>query len=111
MCTAAFAVCASAAALLLSGCGVGMSAPDLPSEGPAFHGNVHGGQYPVAGTTVKLWVAGNTGYGSTVYGTGSTLLATATTTTRAGTLRSATGGDDVYVPERIGAAVSDSAEW
>lgn len=50
----------------LAGCSMGpmeMSGT-ASSAGVAIKGNVHGGEQPVTGSSVKLWAVGNTGYGS-----------------------------------------------
>jgi hypothetical protein len=55
------------AAAALTGCGIsGTSAPSGPVNvtGLAISGKVHGGQSPVKTSTVKLYAAGTTGYGS-----------------------------------------------
>jgi hypothetical protein len=69
--------CAGSAALLLSGCGTGVSpierAPVTVSVGAAT-GLVMGGQQPVAGVTMQLYQAGATGYGSLATKLGSTVL-------------------------------------
>jgi hypothetical protein len=55
----------SAAALLTTGCGLGsVAAPGPVSAVTTFQGAVHGGQQPVVGATIQLYVAGSTGYGS-----------------------------------------------
>ncbi len=62
-------------ALALAGCGTSFSpTASAPPISPAatFRGNVHGGQQPVAGAVVTLWAAGSSGYG-----TGASVLATA----------------------------------
>jgi hypothetical protein len=56
------------AATSLTGCAnmvstAGTDAPQIQSSAP-LQGNVHGGQQPVANSTVTLWAAGNAGYGS-----------------------------------------------
>jgi hypothetical protein len=74
-CAAALAM----AALAISGCGIGAPAA---SSGPAtvtglaISGKVHGGQSPVKTSTVNLYAAGTTGYGSAA-----SLLASTTTDT------------------------------
>ena len=55
------------AALAISGCGIGSTAtPSGPVNvtGLAISGKVHGGQSPVKTSTVQLYAAGTTGYGS-----------------------------------------------
>ena len=60
------AACAFAAPLLLlTGCGLGPAAPSGPVSGTlSLRGVVHGGQPPVAGSTIKLYAAGTGGYGA-----------------------------------------------
>ena len=61
-----FAACVFAAPLLLlTGCGLGPAASTGPVSGTlSLRGVVHGGQPPVAGSTIRLYAAGTTGYGS-----------------------------------------------
>jgi hypothetical protein len=48
---------------LVSGCGIGVQ--DLRSSAnSAVHGNIMGGQQAVSGSTIQIYAAGNTGYGS-----------------------------------------------
>jgi len=66
-------------AVLLSGCAVGTIASSSPgdigqSSAQEISGHAKAGQQPITGSTVKLWAAGYTGYGSSP-----TLLATTTT--------------------------------
>jgi hypothetical protein len=58
---------ACSCALVLTGCGIGDSAPATESFSSAatIHGIVHGGNQLVTGATVTLFEAGYTGYGST----------------------------------------------
>lgn len=60
----AFAIYGSILSLTsLVGCGIGPAATN--SVGTlAMHGNIHGGQQPVSGASVKLYAAGKTGNGS-----------------------------------------------
>jgi hypothetical protein len=61
------AMAALVIALPLTGCGIGGSAaPSGPVNvtGLAVNGKVHGGQNPVKTSTVQLYAAGTTGYGS-----------------------------------------------
>ncbi len=47
------------------------------ASGLALHGTVHGGQQPVNGSTLQLYAAGSTGYGSAyTYSSGTSLLGT-----------------------------------
>jgi hypothetical protein len=48
---------------VLTGCGAG--APDLSSStNAALQGRIMGGQQPVSGSTIQIYAAGNTGYGT-----------------------------------------------
>jgi sugar lactone lactonase YvrE len=49
--------------LLLSGCALGPVAAPTPQRGLSLHGNLHGGQQPIAGSHVYLFAANTTGYG------------------------------------------------
>jgi hypothetical protein len=63
LCAAALAL----AALTIAGCGIGNTfTPSGPVmvAGSALSGTVHGGQSPVKTSTVQLYAAGTTGYGS-----------------------------------------------
>lgn len=71
----------SAASLVLAGCGgVDSNTPvntPVTVSGLTLHGTVHGGQQPVNGTTMQLYAAGSTGYGSAfTYTSGTSLLGT-----------------------------------
>lgn len=68
------AIFATAAALVLSGCGIGMVNTTEASNSAALHGTLHGGPNPVVGATIRLYSSGSGGYGS-----GSSLLASTTT--------------------------------
>jgi len=87
-------LCVAAVPLaLLSGCAglVSTAAPDNSLDSAAgLTGLVHGGRQPIIGATVKLWAAGNTGYGSTA-----TVLQT-TTTDSNGNFSFHTGGGATY---------------
>lgn len=67
---AATALCLAglSASALLSGCAMGnggnMSPAPTPVPGVALHGQLFGGQQPVSGSTIQLYAAGQTGYGS-----------------------------------------------
>ena len=66
-------------ALAITGCGIGgTTAPSGPVmvAGSALSGTVHGGQSPVKTSTIQLYAAGTTGYGSAA----SLLASTATDT-------------------------------
>ena len=67
--------------LVLTGCTTSFSpiASDPVPQAVAVKGTVHGGQQPVAGAIVTLWAAGASGYG-----TGASVIATATAPTDAG---------------------------
>jgi hypothetical protein len=69
-------------ALFLSGCGVQTSslAPVAVTNSIVLHGSVHGGQQPVANSTVQLYATGTGGYGSASY----SLLTQAVTTDTGG---------------------------
>ena len=54
----------TAAALASSGCGIGSGSVPTAIAGPALHGTIFGGQQPVSGSTLQLYAAGTTGYGS-----------------------------------------------
>jgi hypothetical protein len=75
------------AALTLGGCAVSSVPPAAAT--PAIssvhvQGVMHGGQQPVAGVTLQLYAAGNTGYGSAFpYTAGLSLLGNQTVTTNA----------------------------
>lgn len=72
-CAAALAM----AALSISGCGIGgTTAPSGPVQvaGLALSGHVHGGQSPVKSSTVQLYAAGTTGYGSAATKLGSSVI-------------------------------------
>jgi hypothetical protein len=77
--TCCAAVALALAALALTGCGIGGSAASsgpVSVTGLAISGKVHGGQSPVKTSTVNLYAAGTTGYGSAA-----TLLASTSTDT------------------------------
>lgn len=62
---------------VLAGCGAGMVNTTAAPHVLNFAGSVHGGQQPVAGATLQLYVAGTTGYGSAgSYASGTSLLGT-----------------------------------
>jgi trimeric autotransporter adhesin len=50
--------------LLLTGCGVGLLGVEPKTETNGLRGVVHGGQQPVAGSTIQLYTVGTTGDGS-----------------------------------------------
>ncbi|HZY64132.1 MAG TPA: hypothetical protein VFE38_16565 [Edaphobacter sp.] len=58
------------------GSGSSGNTPATPTAGVAMSGTVHGGQKPLAGATIYLYAAGNSGYG-----TGATSLLSGTVTT------------------------------
>jgi hypothetical protein len=66
-------------AMLLVGCGggTGASLPATTYATTSIHGQVHGGQQPVAGSLVQLWETSTSGYG----GTATQLVASTTTAT------------------------------
>ena len=49
----------------LVGCGVGVgTAVPTPLAVPGMHGQIYGGQQPIAGSNIQLYATGTTGYGS-----------------------------------------------
>jgi len=72
--------------VVLTGCGGLNSTVPIAKQGPALHGNVHGGQQPIIGATIQLYAAGSSGYGSAYpsYPAGRTSLLTTTVLTDAG---------------------------
>ncbi len=72
------AVAVASAVVFTSGCSMTnvTSVDHTPLSGAAIQGKVHGGQFPVVGATIGLYVAGSSGYGSS----GGNLLTTAVTT-------------------------------
>ncbi len=60
--------------VFLSGCGVGVPAPQVDLSLAAFQGTVHGGNQPVQGSYVGIYATTSAGYGGTV-----TQIANATT--------------------------------
>lgn len=88
------------AALLTTGCGVSANTLSGPEQiaVPAMQGRLFGGQQPVSGSTIQLWAAGTTGYG-----TGATALINSTVLTDAGGSFNITGaytcpaGSQVYI--------------
>jgi hypothetical protein len=79
------AVAITSAVIFTSGCSnMNLTSVDkTPLTGAAIQGKVHGGQFPVSGSTIGLFVAGSTGYGSS----GGNLLTTAVTTGADGSFR------------------------
>jgi streptogramin lyase len=72
----AFLFVMSLALAALTGCGLAPTGP-VSVRGAALHGTVHGGQNPVSGSTIQLYAAGSTGYGSAYpYASGTSLLGT-----------------------------------
>lgn len=69
-------VCATVGIALLIGCGAGPSAAPLDVPITSFGGAVHGGQSPIQGAIVSLYV---TQASATAYGQAATLIGTATT--------------------------------
>jgi hypothetical protein len=65
------------ATVMLTGCGIGerdtSTTPEIVTT--SISGIVHGGEQPISGSTVELWVTGTTGYG-----TGASQLIASTTT-------------------------------
>ena len=61
---AAFAMVGFGGALLITGCGSGVvEMIGSPAEGFSISGRVQGGQQPITGASISLYVAGTTGYG------------------------------------------------
>src|SRR5271170_7987681 len=60
------AVAVASAVVFTSGCSMTnlTSVDHSPLTGAAIQGKVHGGQFPISGSTIGLYVAGSTGYGS-----------------------------------------------
>jgi hypothetical protein len=75
------AAAVSAAVVFTSGCSMtNLTSADItPMSGAAIKGKVHGGQFPVSGSAIGLWVAGSTGYGSLGHA-GASLLTTPVST-------------------------------
>jgi hypothetical protein len=62
-------------ALTLTGCGGMISTAPVSVAGAGFHGKLMGGQQPISGSSIQLYAAGNTGYGSAfTYAQGTTSL-------------------------------------
>lgn len=64
----AFLICTAPLLGLVAGCGTGtpFAADPVTAPGPGamrVNGTVHGGQQPIAGSTVQLWQVGTGGYG------------------------------------------------
>ena len=72
------AVAVASVVVFTSGCSMTnlTSVDNTPLTGAAIQGKVHGGQFPVGGATIGLYVAGSTGYGTS----GGNLLTTTVTT-------------------------------
>jgi len=63
-------VLTSALAVGLSGCAMGnmeLSGPE-PTTNVSFQGTVHGGEQPVTGSVIQLWVVGSGSYGASATG-------------------------------------------
>ncbi len=87
------------AATLLSGCGMGVANTDGGASPLAISGHLVGGNQPVTGSTIQLYDASSTGYG-----TQATALLTPAVTTGAGGIfnitglyHCASGSDQVYL--------------
>ena len=82
------AAIASLASFAFVGCALNpatSSTGSSPLQISALHGVVHGGQQAVTGSTIQLYAAGSTGYGSPFpYSTGTSLLGNNVVTTGAG---------------------------
>ncbi|MES2391097.1 MAG: NHL repeat-containing protein [Acidobacteriota bacterium] len=73
----------AASCAALAGCNLTQTAP-MSVTGAALHGSVLGGQQPIAGSTLQLYAAGSTGYGSGyAYSTGTSLFGNNVVTTDA----------------------------
>jgi len=73
LCKGSAALVSSAAALVLSGCAMGTMQLSGPDQTPTtttvkLSGTVHGGQQPISGAVIQLYVVGASGYGSTATG-------------------------------------------
>src|ERR1700744_2360941 len=95
----AFTLSLLAAATLLSGCGIGVANTDGGSSPLAISGRLVGGNQPVTGSTIQLYDASNTGYG-----TQATALLTPAVTSGdggqfsiTGLYHCASGSDQVYL--------------
>jgi len=73
-------------ALLLTGCTLETTAPDVPIPGPALHGVSYGAGQPVVGQHVYLMAATVSGVGSAGYGVASTSLLSAAQTGHSDTI-------------------------
>jgi hypothetical protein len=54
----------AALSLSILGCGAGNLSPNSPLAGGHLRGSLHGGQQPISGSSLQLYAAGTTGYGS-----------------------------------------------
>src|ERR1700756_4578861 len=92
------AVAVASAVVFTSGCAMTnlTNADRISLTGAAIRGKVHGGQFPVGGSTIGLWVAGSTGYGSA----GTNLLTSAVTTQADGSF-SITGDYTCPTPDSL----------
>ncbi len=96
------AVMLCAASVALTGCGLGKIDHTVASTsvpGAAFKGQVHGGNFPVVGSTIQMWAVGVSSTQSQGYGTGSVSImnpgVTVTTdSTGSFTLNTPSGGTD-----------------
>jgi hypothetical protein len=61
--TQPFSFCLLSFSLFILGCGAGSPAK-IPMAGPKLQGNVQAVQQPVAGSTIRLYAAGTSGYGA-----------------------------------------------
>jgi len=107
---------ATLVSLLLSGCAQVVNSPETASGGAAvlaLQGQVHGGQQPVSGATLKLYAAGSTGYGSAYsYATADSLLGNNAVTTNSsghfvltGQFQCPASNPEVYLVARGGTSV------
>ena len=91
-------VAVASVVVFTSGCSMTnlTSVDRISPTGAAVQGKVHGGQFPVGGSTIGLWVAGSTGYGSA-----GTNLLTSTVTTQADGSFSITGDYTCPTPSSL----------
>jgi hypothetical protein len=92
------------ATALISGCGVGITAPSSGVEGAAVSGHIIGGQNPVVGATIQLYEVLGGGYGTQA----SALLSPAISSGAGGSFNitnlytCASGSDQVYMVAKGG---------
>ncbi len=99
----------TAVALLTTGCSGfnTVASTDTPAvTGAAIQGTVHGGQSPINGSSVQLWVAGTGGYGLGASALGSAVLTNSSGTFAYGTYVCPGGNPQVYLTASGGDAGS-----